>query len=149
MESIRRHISAGRRLVGRPRWGDGTSRHGYGMAVIRQCGRSCLYCGRDVGASYESWLDSSVDRVIPKWAPSYPECTDWIHDLANLVTCCRACNEFLNQYKVPATIPHDLCEFFDLRDRVFSEKQEYARKCHARERKWYENWAETERSPSV
>lgn len=50
---------------------------------------------------YEAWLDVSIDHVIPRGTVKrlgYPQ--DWVEDIANLVTSCRACNEFLNGYRV-------------------------------------------------
>ncbi|MGB9887201.1 MAG: HNH endonuclease [Moorellales bacterium] len=138
-----RYEGGGRRLLGPPPPGDGTCRHGYGPAVFRQCGLNCVYCGRFLGAPYEAWLDLSVDHVVPRHAAArlgIPSA--WVEDLANLVTCCRACNEFLNQYKVKLALPPpaNLDAFFDLRDRVFLEKQELALRRHLEERARYRRW---------
>lgn len=130
--------------------GDGTARHGYGPPVFEQCGTSCTYCGRELGARYESWLDVSVDHVVPAStvrALDYPG--EWVSDIANLVTCCRACNEFLNGYRVTEPVPKDLHAFFDLRDRVFRQKREHALRRHQQEREWHADWRkrEAERDP--
>lgn len=54
------------------------------------------------------------------------------------MTCCRACNEFLNGYRVTAGAPPaTLAEFLALRDRVFMEKLQHAQKRHSVERERY------------
>lgn len=146
-----RYPGNGRKLLGKPAQGDGTCRHSYGPPVFDQCGMSCAYCGRSLDSPYESWLDISIDHVIPRSAAWYSQCSEWIDDMANIVTCCRACNEFLNQYKVDSPPPNDLSEFFELRNRVFVEKREHACKRHREERDWYERWvrlkAEEKKNP--
>lgn len=138
-----RYSGNGKELLGRLKQGGGTSRHGYGLRVFDQCGTSCVYCDRILDDSYESWLDISIDHVIPKSknrTPWYSERKDWIEDLANIVTCCRACNEFLNGYRVKWDLPKNESEFFDLRDKAFVEKQNCARKRHQKERTLYKRW---------
>lgn len=142
-----RYRGNGRKLLG-PLKIRGASRHGYGPSVFDQCGAFCAYCDRSLNNSYESWLDISIDHVIPKSknrTPWYSECKDWIEDLANIVTCCRACNEFLNGHKVDELPPNDVSEFFNLRDKVFIEKRNHARKRHQDERARYERWNAAER----
>lgn len=127
----------GRRLLGRPSGGDGSSRRGYGVPVFAQCGSNCVYCGS--GGPYEAWLNLSVDHVVPRGdgrTLGYP--VEWIEDIANLVTCCRVCNEFLNGYRVNEPPPATLDEFFDLRDRHFVAKHERVLARHEQERAWYE-----------
>lgn len=136
----------GRQLLGKPSSGDGTCRHGYGPPIFELSGTTCVYCGRDLKSSYESWLDISVDHVIPlsvsaDWSRQR---NDWIWDKANMVTCCRACNEFFNRHKVNDPLPRDISEFFDLRDRVFREKQERARQRHGKECLRYKEWLTNE-----
>ncbi|MBO8128151.1 MAG: HNH endonuclease [Peptococcaceae bacterium] len=134
-----RYEGGGRKLLGRPPGGDGTCRRGYGVPVFKQCGLTCVYCGRFLGAPYEAWLDISIDHVIPRSAiEQLGVPREWVEDVANLVTCCRACNEFLNQYRVNPPAPQNLAQFFDLRDQVFRDKRELARRRHAEERMWYE-----------
>jgi hypothetical protein len=130
----------GRELLGGPAWGDGTSRHGYGPPVLEQCGRDCVYCGRPLGEPYESWLDFSVDHVVPSNTIGLGYTPDWVNDLINFVTSCRHCNEFLNRYTLADPPPSTLEEFCALRDRVFLEKRERALKRHAEERAFYEAW---------
>jgi hypothetical protein len=128
-------------MVGRPRSGDGSCRRGYGPPVFAQCGTACVYCGRELGDSYEAWLDVSVDHVVPgETVKRLGYSGEWIEDIANIVTACRACNEFLNGYRVSDPAPETLEQFFVLRDRHFLAKQAWVRARHERERESYESW---------
>lgn len=141
-----RYGTGGRVLLGIPAIGDGTSRHGYGVPVFAECGSSCVYCGRDLGGEYANWLNLSIDHVIPTntiKALDYPR--EWVADLINLVTACRACNEFLNGYRVTEPPPLDLAGFCDLRDRHFLEKRKRVLARHELERAQYEVWRESQR----
>jgi Holliday junction resolvase-like predicted endonuclease len=128
----------GRRLLGIPPLGGGSSRRDYGIPVFEQCGWACAYCGVDLSETYESWLGLSVEHVVPRnlVAVGYP--SEWIEDLVNQVTCCRHCNEFLNQYRIAAPPPTTVDEFFDLRDQVFREKRRRALDRHRVERGWFQ-----------
>lgn len=136
-----RYAEKGRKLLGRPKQGNATCRHGYGLAVFEQCGLNCVYCGRFLGSPYEAWLDLSVDHVIPRAVSWSNERRDWIEDVVNMVTCCRAGNEFLNQFRVADPLPDTLFAFFELRDRVFLKKRERVMQRHEEERGWYERWS--------
>ena len=141
---------SGRKLLGRPLPGDGTCRRGYGPPVFAECGSACVYCGREMGEKYESWLDLSIDHVIPRETIKrlgWP--SEWIEDIANLVTCCRACNEFSNGHRVadPAPVTED--EFFTLHDRHFLAKGAWVIERHASERGWYEEWTRVRRPSPV
>ena len=120
-----RYERGGRTLLGRPRQGDVTARHGYGPPVFEQCGYKCVYCGLDMVATFGNWLQVSIDHVIPRQmarAPhNYP--MDWVEDITNLVTCCRACNDFGNHYTVSGPKPATEADFFEMRDRVFLERR--------------------------
>jgi hypothetical protein len=132
---------AGRTLLGPAPLGDGSCRHGYGPPVFVECGTVCVYCGRELAAPYESWLDVSIDHVIPTESVGrlgYPR--EWVRDMANLVTACRACNEFLNGYRVSDPVPTSVADFFALRDRHFLAKGNWVLERHARERRRYELW---------
>ena len=131
--------------LGPPKVGDGTSRHGYGREVFDQCGWRCSYCDRNLLESYESWLDVSVDHVIPQSTAWHGPGKRWIRDIFNLVTCCRACNEFLNQYTVPDREPATEGEFAVLRDKVFENKRQHALKRRDEERQAYERVLQAER----
>jgi len=113
----------GRRRLGRPKQGDLTARHGYGPPVFQQCGYLCVYCGLDMGASFENWLQLSVDHVIPRQMARAGFPAELVEDITNLVTCCRACNEFGNRYIVTAPAPTSDAEFYELRDQVFIERK--------------------------
>jgi hypothetical protein len=128
----------GRCLLGKPPSGNGSSRRGYGLAVFEQCGTVCVYCGYEMAASYEGWLNLSIDHVIPTWTGKLGYPAEWIADTVNLVTCCRACNEFLNGYRVTDPPPATVEAFFDLRDKHFLHKREWVLARHASERTWYQ-----------
>jgi hypothetical protein len=123
----------GRKLLGAPPWGDGTARFGYGLPVFRACGFECVYCGRVLRA-YEEFLNISIDHVIPTNTVQNGFPKEWVADLINLVTACRACNEFLNGYRVQDAPPVTLDEFCNLRDRHFLIKRDWVRLRHERER---------------
>ncbi len=128
------YAGKGRVLIGSPENRDGSCRHGYGPPVFNQCGRWCVYCGRDLFENYEAWLDISVDHVVPRSTAWYQQRKQYIEDLINLVTCCRACNEFLNQYPCDAPEPVTVEEFAALRDQVFQKKRQLAQTRHTKER---------------
>ena len=127
----------GRRLLGIPKRGDETVRHGYGPPVFRHLGFRCVYCNYDMGATYESWLQASVDHVVPQHAVQVGYHPTWIEDLANLVPCCRACNEFTNAYAIAEPPPTTEQEFLGVRDRAFAQKRALALASHERERNWH------------
>jgi hypothetical protein len=114
--------------------------------VFAACGTRCVYCGRELGETYEAWLDLSVDHVIPTntvKSLGYP--AEWVADRLNLVTSCRACNEFLNGYRVKDPAPPDLPGFCQLRDRHFVAKRGWVLARHERERERYEVWRRSSR----
>ena len=133
-----RYEGGGCQLLGIPAERDGTARHGYGPPVFAACGYHCAYCGFDMASPYESWLNLSVDHVVPQHLTKASWPREWVLDLINLVTCCRACNEFLNGYRLTdPTLPQSLDAFVQLRDRVFAEKLIHAQKRHSVERERY------------
>lgn len=138
MKPFDNYPNGGRSLC-EPLLGD-NCRYSYGHVVVYYCGTDCVYCGADVAKDYRAWLSLSVDHVIPqnKLRDNYNE--KWIYDLSNQVTCCRACNEFLNRFPVNSPPPQTLSEFHDLRDQVFADKRELARKRHAEEQAWHKTW---------
>lgn len=78
-----RYRGAGRELLERPPLGDGSCRRGYGPPVFSECGTACAYCGREMGESYDSWLDLSIDHVIPgNTVKRLGWRREWIDDLA-------------------------------------------------------------------
>jgi hypothetical protein len=133
-----RYASGGSELLGIPAWGDGTARHGYGRPVFAECGYQCAYCGFEMGAPYEAWLNLSVDHVVPAHLIKAGWPLEWVLDRINLVTCCRACNEFTNGYRLTnVASPATFAEFIAIRDRAFDEKRDLARARHAVERERY------------
>ncbi len=87
----------------------------------------------------ENWLNLSVDHVVPEYLAKLGWPTDSVLDLINLVTCCRACNEFLNGYRiVNESLPQSLAELIAVRDRAFDEKRDLAQRRHALERDRYQ-----------
>ena len=132
-----RYDGRGRRLLGRAKRGDETARHGYGPPVFAQCGLMCVYCGLDMSAPYENWLQLSVDHVVPASSKGNGYPAEWIEDISNLVTCCRACNEFSNSFHVAAVVPLEVDAFFDIRDRAFLSKRDFLGLKHDVERKKY------------
>lgn len=145
-----RYQGGGRKPLGRPRQGDQTARHGYGPPVFDQCGYCCVYCGLDMSASFEAWLQLSVDHVIPhqmgKPPHAYP--ADLVEDIINLVTCCRACNDFGNRFIVSDPTPPTVEAFFDLRDRVFGDRRERIRLARERERRDHFEKIDARRHPT-
>jgi hypothetical protein len=118
-----RYEGGGRRLLGIPPQRDGTARHGYGPPVFAQCGYACVYCGLDMRSTFEGWLQLSVDHVIPSQMKDRGYPADFVEDITNLVTCCRACNDFGNRLVVTDPPPTTHEAFLDLRDRVFRERR--------------------------
>lgn len=90
-----------------------------------------------MGKRYEDWLQLSVGHVVPRGSRTQGYLDDWLEDIANLVTCCRACNEFSNGYRVREPDPTSLSAIFDARDRIFVEKQALVLSRHAQEREWF------------
>ena len=135
-----RYPGGGRVLLGAPAGGDGTARLGYGVPAVRQCGTACAYCQRDLGSTYEGWLDLTIDHVVPMNAVNSDIPREWLNDLANIVTCCAACNGFLNRYvaAISGVVTQD--DFFELRDQCFHEKCDRAMARHVKERERFEKF---------
>lgn len=118
-----RYEGGGRQRLGKPRQGNATARSGYGPPVFDQCGYRCVYCCLDMAAAFEYWLQLSVDHVIPRQMMDRGYEPALVEDITNLVTCCRACNDFGNRYLVAEAPPATDAAFYDLRDRVFRERK--------------------------
>ena len=88
--------------------------------------------------TFEGWLQLSVDHVIPRQMNNLGYPADLIEDIANLVTCCRACNDFGNHFTVTDPPPTSDEAFFDLRDRVFRQRRSAITARRAEERAVYE-----------
>lgn len=129
----------GRELLGRVS-GD-NCRSGYGLNFQRLTGQDhCAYCGISMVGSYENWLTMTLDHVIPDSvckSLDLPE--EWNQDYSNRVLCCTACNTFGNRYKPDiVNVPKTLDEFYDLRDRVFTERKFLISERHKIERLFFE-----------
>jgi 5-methylcytosine-specific restriction endonuclease McrA len=142
MLPFEKYPHGGNQLLKTPK-GD-SARRGYGVPTFNiDCGYVCVYCGFEMSYDYSTWLSISVDHVIPagnKMTPWASDRKSWIENRINLVTCCRACNEFLNQYPCNDPMPNALDEFVKIRDKVFREKKKKALGRHRKEREWYEEY---------
>jgi len=137
-----RYEGGGRRLLGTPPQRDGTARHGYGPPVFAECGYVCVYCGLDMRTTFVGWLQLSVDHVIPRQMEDRGYEPEWVDDITNLVTCCRACNDFGNRFVVTDPSPKTHEAFLDLRDRVFLERRAAIAAKRAQEHATYETLPE-------
>ena len=136
-----RYRHGGRTPLGRPKQGDMTARHGYGPPVFAECGYACVYCGLDMGATFEAWLQLSVDHVIPRQMADRGWPRALVEDITNLVTCCRACNDLGNRFVAMGDAPADEASFYDTRDRVFAERSATIRRRRSEERAIFERLA--------
>ena len=116
--------------------GDGTARGGYGRAIFAMDGYTCVYCGLLMLKDFDSYLQLSVDHIVPRSMKGYD--ATLIEDRANKVTCCRACNEFGNRYRPNLPAPTNEEEFWDVRDHVFRERRALILKRRERELERYE-----------
>ena len=109
----------------RPFRGMTTCRTGYGAKLQKLTGQTtCAYCGVSLVDTYEHWLLTAVDHVIPR--SSIPKAEReawrrWVDSLHNVVLCCSGCNGFLNRSPVPlpAQVPCSFEEFCRIRDEAF------------------------------
>src|SRR5262245_17244762 len=116
---------AGRVLLGRITGSN--CRHGYGMTFMQVTGQtSCAYCGLDLVASFEAFLQMALDHVVPKnVCKGLALPIDWAEDCINKVLACSACNGFDNRFTLqgPCDCPSTLEAFCELRDRIFAERK--------------------------
>ena len=125
--------------------GSENSRHGYGLQLARLTGIiECAYCRLDLRQSYEAWLLTTVDHVIPtKQATRLGIDPKWATNPINLVLACSGCNGLDNRYTINAE-PRDswsLEDFVMLRDSVFEERIVRIAPRRTNERAFYEqNW---------
>ena len=124
------------RRLGPSSQGDGTARGGYGRDIFEMDGYTCAYCGLLMLKDFGYYLQLSVDHVVPKATKGYDPTL--IEDKANLVTCCRACNEFGNRYRPDLPVPTTEDTFWEVRDRVFRERRALINKRRERELERYE-----------
>jgi hypothetical protein len=136
-----RFPGGGRKPLGLNITTNGSFRTHYGPPVMALWGATCCYCERDLAVAYEAWLDASVEHIVPRQLSAkdgWP--LEWTEDLANQATCCRACNEFLNGFKVAEPKPASFEEFADVRDRVYLAKRAQVLRRHQKERSLYDWW---------
>ncbi len=153
MLPFEKYEGKGRRLIETPLKRGSSSRTGYGLNTFERCGLTCVYCGYEM-KTYKNWLNISVDHVVPINALEYwqriqssvifdKELKKWIHNVSNTVTCCGACNVFLQNPindKNPKSKPKTLNGFFNLRDQIFMEKKKIAKERHKKEKEWFDSW---------
>ena len=110
---------------------NGRSRDGYALTLYQKTGQirkfaTCAYCGLSFIDDPAHWYLLSVDHIVPRYAQERLGLEErYINAMANLVLCCKACNECDNQddlSKMPDYTPPSLWtaeDFFILRDRAF------------------------------
>jgi hypothetical protein len=133
------YAGGGRKLLGMTK--KSSARQGYGLEFMRLTGqRKCAYCGIDLTSSYESWLSIVFDHVIPASVCGLANIPrEWCEDFSNTVLACAACNGFCNRYIPNEAVSHvgSLEAFYDLRDKVFEERQKLIAERHESERKFF------------
>ena len=131
----------GRALLGAIRGSN--CRKGYGLKLMKITGQTCCaYCGMSLVEPYTNWLQMAVDHVVPQSVGrGFALSAEWIHDASNCDLSCAACNGFGNRYRPPeATLcPTTLEEFWQLRDRIFTERWAIIRDKHAEERRFFDS----------
>lgn len=129
----------GRSLIGRV--AGSNCRHGYGLQFIKKTGQTCCaYCGLDFAGAYQNWLQMALDHVVPtRTGAERGIQADWLDDSSNKVLACTACNGFRNRYQLSdaEVSPKTLDEFFDLRDRVFTERKARVTESHLQEKAFF------------
>ena len=102
----------------------------------------CAYCGADLTSTFERWLLTSIDHVVPKAEAlrlGLPR--RFYESFSNTVLCCSGCNGFQNRYKVPPSAPREIKtfpDFCDLRDLVFVERKRLILEQRAKEIAFFE-----------
>lgn len=91
-----------------------------------------------MAASYEGWLQLSIDHVVPQQAQRLGFPAEWILGATNIVTCCRPCNDLFNRDPGPDPVPPPTLEsFYDLRDRMFLARRDRILTRREMERAWF------------
>lgn len=116
-------------------------RHGYGMKFMQITGQTtCAYCGLNLVASFEAFLQMALDHVIPRSVCKTLGLRDqWVEDCINKVLACAACNSFDNRFTLqkPCSCPSTLEAFCELRDRVFAERKDRVAAARRKEQEFY------------
>ncbi len=60
--------------------------------VCRKCHGRCVYCGKNVLADFDSWMNAQVDHFVPRKAGGEDT-------LENTVLACSVCNGFKRDYE--------------------------------------------------
>ncbi len=60
--------------------------------VCRKCHGRCVYCGKNVLADFDSWMEAEVDHFVPRKAGGEDT-------LENCVLACSVCNGFKRDYE--------------------------------------------------
>ena len=132
--------NGGRVLLGQVKGAN--CRHEYGLKFMQKTGQTkCAYCGADFAESYEIWLTMALDHVVPvSVCGALGIQAEWQEDVTNKVLACAACNSFHNRYKpaVEVTCPKTLDAFYDLRDRIFTERKKAILERHDSEKAFFE-----------
>jgi len=89
-------------------------------------------------STFEGWLQLSVDHVVPQQTSAVGFPAEWLIDAANLVACCRSCNDHFNRGPVVDPVPASLDAFFDLRDRLYRARRARIIERRGEERVWFE-----------
>ena len=116
-------------------------RHEYGLQFMQKTSQTkCAYCGADFAESYDIWLTMTLDHVVPvSVCAAFGILAEWQEDITNKVLACAACNSFRNRYKPPADVecPKTLGAFYDLRDRIFTERKKAIQERHESEKAFF------------
>lgn len=140
MEDFDSYPNGGRQLFKRVPRGK-TTRLKSAPWFIRHTGQTaCAYCNNDLVGLFEDWLQISLDHVVPKHVCKRFELKkDWTEDLTNHVLACGACNGLDNQYEPQnAQCPQSLEDFYNLRDRIFPERNKLIRERRDSQRVFFE-----------
>jgi hypothetical protein len=128
-------------------------RRGYGMTFIQVTGQTtCAYCGLDLVACFQAFLQMAIDHVVPKnvcRSLSLPD--EWVEDCINKVLACWACNGFDNRFAVEESCacPRTLEAFCELRDRIFAERKARIAVCRKKEEEFFNRRLWEQRSRKV
>jgi hypothetical protein len=128
-------------------------RHGYGKKFMQVTGQTtCAYCGLDLVASFEAFLQMALDHVVPKSVCKSLTLPDkWAEDCINKVLACLACNGFDNRFTLQefCACPPTLEAFCELRDRIFAERKARIAACREKEKEFFNRRLWEQRSRTI
>ncbi len=130
-----------------PKLKGGNARQEYGHWLVENGQTSCAYCGMSLVDSYEHWLLLTADHVIPVSDKDRKEghwlgiAKSWHESYSNIVLACSGCNGFRNRYTAPREpgASWEESDFFEFRDRVFTEKAARISEARSHEIRFYSN----------